>query len=67
MLDVQIYEMDYSVSPGGVNCWEMTVGNKCYSEFKTAGQALDHLLNMYPDLEFNLEVLSLGAYEVANA
>jgi len=66
MLDVQIYEMDYSVSPGGVNCWEMTVGNKCYSEFKTAGQALDHLLAMYPDLEFNLEVLSLGAYEVAN-
>ena len=62
MLDVEIYEMDYSVSPGGVNCWEMTIGNKCYSDFKTPGHALDHLLIMYPDSSFNLSVLSLGNY-----
>ena len=62
MLEVEIYEMNYACSPGGVDCWEMTIGNKCYSDFKTAGHALDHLLIMYPDSEFNLSVMSLGAY-----
>lgn len=62
MLDVEIYEMDYSVSPGGVNCWEMIIGNKCYSDFKTSGHALDHLLIMYPDSSFNLSVVSLANY-----
>lgn len=62
MLDVEIYEMDYSVSPGGVNCWEMTIDNECYSDFKTPGQAIDQLLKMYPDSSFNLSVLSLGNY-----
>lgn len=62
MLEVEIYEMNYACSPGGVDTWEMTIGNKCYSDFKTAGHALDHLLIMYPDSEFDLRVTSLANY-----
>jgi len=62
MLEVEIYEMNYSVSPGGIDCWEMTIDNKCYSDFKTAGHALDHLLLMYPEQEFDLSVTSLASY-----
>jgi hypothetical protein len=61
-LNVEIYEMEYSVSPGGVDCWEMTINNKCYSGFKTAGHALDHLLIMHPSDTFDLSVTSLNAY-----
>jgi hypothetical protein len=61
-LNVEIYEMEYSVSPGGVDCWEMTIGNKCYSDFKTAGHALDHLLIMHPSDTLDLSVTSLNAY-----
>ena len=62
MLDVEIYEVDYSVSPGGVNCWEMIIGDKCYSDFKTAGEALNHILLIYPEKELNVNVMSLATY-----
>jgi hypothetical protein len=69
MINIQIYEMDYSVSPGGVNCWEATIAtvdgygeSKCYSNFRTAGHALDHMLSIYPDKELNVNVKSLAAY-----
>ena len=66
MLEVEIYEMDYSVSPGGVNCWEANVQgygeSKCYSEFKSAGEALNHMLLVYPEQELNVNVMSLATY-----
>ena len=66
MLEVEIYEMDYSVSPGGVNCWEASVQgygeSKCYSEFKSAGEALNHMLLVYPEQELNVNVMSLATY-----
>ena len=62
ILNVEIYEMEYSVSPGGVDCWDMTINNKCYSDFQTAGHALDHLLIMHPYDTFDLSVTSLNAY-----
>ena len=66
MLEIEIYEMDYSVSPGGVNCWEANVQgygeSKCYSDFKSAGEALNHMLLVYPEQELNVNVMSLDTY-----
>jgi hypothetical protein len=62
-----IFEMEYSVSPGGKDCWELEVGNgtACstnYGEFKSAGKALDYLITKYPDEELNVDIVSLKAY-----
>jgi hypothetical protein len=65
-LNVEIYEMEYSCSPGGVDCWEANVDgydeSKCYSDFKTAGQALDYILDQYPAQMLELTVTSLKTY-----
>lgn len=66
-INVDIYEMDYSVSPGGINCWEMDVRTKLghssnYSDFPTAGHALNQLIRYYPDQSFVINVTSLDAY-----
>ena len=66
MLEIEIYEVDYSVSPGGVNCWEANVQgygeSKCYSDFRSAGEALNHILLVYPEQELNVNVMSLATY-----
>ena len=66
-LKVEIYEMEYSVSPGGVNCWEVNIQDygtsRCVSEFDTAGQALNWVVDQYPDKMIELTVTSLPAYE----
>ena len=61
-LNVEIYEMDYSCSPGGVNCWEVSIGEWCVSDFKTAGDAIQYVLDKYPYDELNLNVKSLNWY-----
>ena len=65
-LNVEIYEMDYSCSPGGVNCWELNIQkyghSTCVSDFKTAGDALQYVLDKYPYHELNLNVKSLNWY-----
>ena len=66
-MKVSLYEMDYSVSPGGVNCWEADVElglghTKNYSEYRSAGEALDHLISVYPGVELEVDVISLEAY-----
>lgn len=62
----EIYEMEYSCSPGGVDCWEITIEgyghSENYTDFKSAGQALNYLINLYPDQEFVINVTSLNAY-----
>ena len=68
-MKVEIYEMEYSVSPGGKDCWEATVytglgHSKTYGEYKSAGEALDHLLSVYPGVELELDVTSLEAYNI---
>jgi len=64
---VAIYEMEYSCSPGGVDCWEATINNygtsSTASDFKTAGEALQWVLDRYPDEMLELTVVSLPAYE----
>ena len=59
--------MEYSVSPGGIDCWELEVRDSIgystnYSDFKTAGEALDYLITLYPDKIIELDVTSLSAY-----
>jgi hypothetical protein len=65
-LKIEIYEMEYSVSPGGVNCWEINIQNygtsRCISDFNTAGDALNWVVNQYPDRSIEIEVTSLPAY-----
>ena len=66
-LKVEIYEMNYSVSPGGIDCWEATIRGYGYSstasDFKTAGEALNWVLDRYPAQMLELVVTSLPAYE----
>ncbi len=65
-LNVEIYEMNYACSPGGVDCWEATIQgygtSTTLSDFKTAGDALNYVLDKYPNLELNLNVKSLNWY-----
>lgn len=68
-MKVALYEMDYSVSPGGINCWEANVYTELghsinYSEYKSAGEALDHLLSIYPGIELEIDVISLEVYNL---
>lgn len=65
--NVDIYEMDYSVSPGGINCWEMDVRYKLghssnYTDFPTAGHAINQLMRDYPGEDFVINLTSLDAY-----
>ena len=66
-LKAYIFEMEYSCSPGGVDCWELETRENLgcsinHGEFKTAGEALNYLISMYPDIEHEVDVISLGAY-----
>ena len=65
-LNVEIYEMNYACSPGGVDCWEATIQgygtSTTLSDFKTAGDALNYVLDKYPNQELNLNVKSLNWY-----
>ena len=63
----EIYEVEYSVSPGGEDCWEMEVRTGIgqhtnYGEYRTAGEALNHLLSLYGDEQLTINVTSLKAY-----
>jgi hypothetical protein len=64
---VAIYEMNYAVSPGGIDCWEATINgygtSSTASDFKTAGEALNWVLDRHPDEMLELTVVSQTAYE----
>ena len=66
-LTVEIYEMNYACSPGGVDCWEATIQeygtSTTFSDFKTAGDALNYVIDKYPDQMLELNVTTLQAYE----
>ena len=58
-----IYEVDYSCSPGGVNCWEISNNNGDFitGGFDTARSAFDYLIeNIPPNKRIRLEVHSLA-------
>ena len=64
---IEIYEMNYACSPGGVDCWEATIQgygtSTTVSDFKTAGDALNYVIDKYPDQMIELNVTTLQAYE----
>ena len=66
-LEIEIYEMNYSCSPGGVDCWEATIRkgyeSNCISDFKTAGDALNYIIDKHPNEVLELSVTSFKAYE----
>jgi hypothetical protein len=66
-LKVEIYEMNYAVSPGGIDCWEATIQGYGYSstasDFKTAGEALNWVLDRYPEQLLELTVISQSYYQ----
>ena len=68
---VEIYEMQYSCSPGGVDCWETTIQgyeeSSTASDCKTAGKALDWVINKYPNDILKIRVMSLQVYDLINA
>jgi hypothetical protein len=65
-MNAELYEIDYSVSPGGINMWALDIkhslGNSSYSEFRTPAQALNWLIKRYPESEFDLNIRTLGWY-----
>jgi len=66
-MKARIFEMEYSVSPGGIDCWELEINeglghSSNYSDFDTAGEALNYLITLYPDMEHEVDIISLAAY-----
>jgi hypothetical protein len=66
-LNVEIYEMNYAVSPGGIDCWETTIQgygqSTTISDFISAGDALNYVIDKHPTEMLELTVMSLPAYE----
>jgi hypothetical protein len=66
-LTVEIYEMNYACSPGGVDCWEATIQgygtSTTVSDFKTAGDALNYVIDKHPSEMLELTVMTLQTYE----
>jgi hypothetical protein len=65
-LDIYLSEIDYSVSPGGIDQWEMHIEfpdrTAYFSGFDTASQAIDMLIAKYPTKEFNINIRSKEWY-----
>ena len=60
--------MNYAVSPGGTDCWEMNIRlglghSSNVSDFRSAGEAVDWLLDTYPGVPLELNITSLLTYE----
>lgn len=54
-MKVDIYEIEYSVSPGGIDCWAVEAPSSSsanlvkYEEgFATAGDALNFVIKLFP-------------------
>ena len=65
-INIDIYEVEYSCSPGGVDCWEMTMELPYYSphfgEFATATEALEYAMSLLPTSELCVTIKSLDWY-----
>jgi len=65
-MNAELYEIDYSCSPGGINMWGLDIRDSLYhssyAEFRNPAQALNWMLKRYPESEINLSVRSLGWY-----
>ena len=61
---VNIYEVEYSCSPGGVDCWELEeVGSDFFQGgFDTAEDAISFALKKYDGVELYINIKSLKWY-----
>ena len=64
MKQLDIYEMEYSCSPGGVDCWEVSErdGDLFQGGFDTAEDAISFALLKFDGEELNLNIKSLKWY-----
>ena len=66
-MKVEIYETGYPEEWNDPSYWQATVfiglgHSQTYGEYKSAGEALDHLLSVYPGVELEVDVISVEAY-----
>jgi hypothetical protein len=65
-MNIEMYEIEYSCSPGGEDMWVVdvmdSIGHSTYKEFYSPSSALKWLLAKYPDKELNLTIRSLAWY-----
>ncbi len=61
---IDIYEVEYSVSPQGEDCWEVTEreGEFFKGDFNTVEEAISYVLNQFKGEELNLNIKSLEWY-----
>jgi hypothetical protein len=64
MKDLNIYEMEYSCSPGGIDKWEIEErdGDFFQGDFDTAEDAISYALLKFDGEELNLNIKSLKWY-----
>lgn len=62
--NINIYEVEYSCSPGGVDKWEMEEVDSDYFKggFDTAEEAISYVLMDFKGQELNLNIKSLEWY-----
>ena len=61
MRSINIYEVEYSCSPGGVDCWELEENGTDFfqGDFDTAEDAISYALLKFEGKEINLNIKSL--------
>jgi hypothetical protein len=64
MTDLDIYEVEYSCSPGGVDKWEIQEreGEFFQGDFDTAEDAISYALLKFEGVELNINIKSLKWY-----
>jgi hypothetical protein len=64
MRDLNIYEMEYSCSPGGIDKWEIEErdGDFFQGDFDTSEDAISYALLKFDGEELNLNIKSLKWY-----
>ena len=64
MKDLDIYEVEYSVSPGGVDKWEIQEreGDFFQGDFDTAEDAISYALLKFEGKQLNLNIKSLKTF-----
>ena len=64
MRSINIYEVEYSCSPGGVDCWELEENGTDFFQggFDTAENAISSALLKFNGVELNINIKSLKWY-----
>lgn len=63
-MQLNIYEVEYSCSPGGVDKWEVSKANGQFiqGDFDSAEQALTFVLSKFKGQRLSIQISSLEAY-----